>query len=406
MMASRPLGPWLVPGLLFLVVPVVVTGVTGLWVFTAIPIGFLFGFFLQKGDLCGASAISEVILFRDRRKMFGLWVAIVTSMVGFAVLDLTGLVQLNIKPLLWLSMSAGGIVFGVGTVLAGGCVSGCLYKAGTGNLNSMAALVAIPIGVGIVETGPLSGLNKAMKSLVVKNAEGGPVSLASVLGVPFWGVALGVAVAAMAAVLIYRRRHAGEQAKQRPFRLSLRHSWKPWQAGIAIGILGALAWLSSAASGRNYPLGVTHGVYFPAVLAFHDSPQPVFQKTEAAPVAASPAEPSKVANVAPRPKVVWWLVALVGSLVFGSFVSARMSGQVKFLPRPPEETVIAFFGGILVGLGAGAAKGCVVGNIISGVGLLSVGTMIFFVFTVLSNWVATWFYLMGGTLNFRCTEAE
>ena len=27
-----------------------------IWVITAIPIGFLFGFFLQKGDLCGSSA--------------------------------------------------------------------------------------------------------------------------------------------------------------------------------------------------------------------------------------------------------------------------------------------------------------------------------------------------------------
>jgi len=36
-----------------------------LWVVTAIPIGFLFGFFMQKGDLCGASAFSEVVLMKD-----------------------------------------------------------------------------------------------------------------------------------------------------------------------------------------------------------------------------------------------------------------------------------------------------------------------------------------------------
>ena len=45
---------------------------TRLWILTAIPVGFLFGSFLQKGDLCGASAFSEVILMRDRRKLFGL----------------------------------------------------------------------------------------------------------------------------------------------------------------------------------------------------------------------------------------------------------------------------------------------------------------------------------------------
>jgi len=33
--------------------------------------------------------------------------------------------------------------------------------------------------------------------------------------------------------------------------------WKPWQAGLAIGILAIAAYMSSSASGRNYPLGVT-----------------------------------------------------------------------------------------------------------------------------------------------------
>ena len=35
------------------------------WVITAVPIGFLFGFFMQKGDLCGASAFSEVLLEKE-----------------------------------------------------------------------------------------------------------------------------------------------------------------------------------------------------------------------------------------------------------------------------------------------------------------------------------------------------
>ncbi|MGD8896730.1 MAG: hypothetical protein PVJ73_11900, partial [Acidobacteriota bacterium] len=47
---------------------------TGHWFLTAIPIGTLFGFFLQKGDLCGSSAFSEVVLARDWRKVWGLWV--------------------------------------------------------------------------------------------------------------------------------------------------------------------------------------------------------------------------------------------------------------------------------------------------------------------------------------------
>ena len=210
--ARLPLGV----GLILLVVPMVIAVVTGLWVLTAIPIGALFGFFLQKGDLCGASAISEVILFRDRRKLWGLWVAIVVSMLGFAALDLGGAVRLNPKPLVWASFAIGGAIFGVGTVLAGGCVSGCLYKAGTGNLNSMAALVAVPIGVALVEYGPLAPLNAALKKLVVKAGDGGSVTFGSVTGIPFWVLALIIAALTLGGWLLRHRRVGAPDCRMRP----------------------------------------------------------------------------------------------------------------------------------------------------------------------------------------------
>jgi len=40
----------------------------------------------------------------------------------------------------------------------------------------------------------------------------------------------------------------------------------------------------------------------------------------------------------------------------------------------------------------------VVGNIMSGVALMSVGNVLFLVAVVLANWATTWFYLMGGGL--------
>jgi hypothetical protein len=60
-----------------LAVLTVIAWLTGRWVLTAIPIGVLFGFFVQKGDLCGSSAFSDVVLARDWRKVWGLCVAIV-----------------------------------------------------------------------------------------------------------------------------------------------------------------------------------------------------------------------------------------------------------------------------------------------------------------------------------------
>ena len=57
---------------LVLLAVTVVAIVTRFWVLTVIPIGFLFGFFLQKGDLCGSSAFSEVLMMKDWKKMWGL----------------------------------------------------------------------------------------------------------------------------------------------------------------------------------------------------------------------------------------------------------------------------------------------------------------------------------------------
>jgi hypothetical protein len=375
--------------------PTVAAWLTGSWFLTAIPVGFLFGFLLQKGDLCGSSAMSEVLLFKDARKLAGLWVAIAVSMVGFAIIEKLGWVVLKPKPLLWASWIVGGVVFGAGTVLAGGCISGCLYKAGAGNLNSMAAIVGMPFGIAVVEHGALSRTHVWLKSHVIKAADGGPVTLSSLTGLPFWLLAVLFAGATVAVALRLRRQGrrspSGEPLSQR----LLRRPWQPWQAGIAIGVLAVPAFLSAVASGRSYPLGVTHGVLH-AYEVFTDGVAIETGRPAAAPAAAAAAPASAApATAPPRPKVSAWLILVVVAMVPGAWVAARLTGQAKLLPKPPEQTVTAFFGGILVGIGAGFATGCVVGNVLSGWALMSVGMILFGVATLLANWAVTHVYLMG-----------
>jgi uncharacterized membrane protein YedE/YeeE len=395
---------YVLAGFFGIVAVTAVAALTGIWVLTAIPIGFLFGFFLQKGDLCGASAFSEVLLMKDTRKVAGLWVVIVVAMAGFAVLDGLGWVQLNPKPLFYASYLVGGVLFGVGMVLAGGCVSGCLYKAGAGNLNSIVALVGIPLGVMAVEFGPLHSLHSALRSYIVRTADEGVVSLPSLLGLPFWLLAVLFAVGTVAVVVFFRRNqeHGGDTSSPREPWLDrlLTRPWKPWMAGLAIGLLMIPAYLSSAASGRNYPLGVTHGVMQAELLLVDHGFNHVWKAGPAAPTATSAAAAKPTAPPPSGKRVVWWLVALVSSLVLGSWVSGRIAGQARLLPKPPDEVLIALVGGILVGIGAAFAGGCVVGNIMSGWALMSVGTVLFGLVTVVSNWATTYLYLMGRPSDF------
>jgi uncharacterized protein len=399
-MTSRPPHPhWkthVALSLGFLLLTTVAAFVSRLWVITAVPIGFLFGFFLQKGDLCGASAFSEVVLAKDWRKVHGLWIAIVVSMVGFAALDLLGLVTLNVKPMWWLNYIVGGLLFGSGMVLAGGCVSGCLYKAATGNLNSMAALLTMPFGMAMVEYGPLHGLFTRMTTVATSTSDGRPLGLPAVTGIPYWLLALLFAVATL--VIGLRRKRANRKtgrcaSEQRLAERILINSWKPWQAGLAIGLLSSVAYLSSAATGRNYPLGTTHGVLSVHQALTESDVVHVYRNAVDSGSAAS--DKTSPGTAKPTKKIIWWLALLVLSEMLGSFVSGKLSGQARLLPKPPDQVVIAMIGGFLAGVGTVFATGCVIGNILSGWALMSLGMLLFGVVTILANWATTYWYLMG-----------
>lgn len=393
--------------LILLIATVLLSAITGLWVLTAIPIGFLFGFFLAKADLCGSSAFSEILLTKDWRKLAGLWMIIVVGMIGFAGLEYLGLIKLNPRPLLWASHIVGGVAFGIGIVLAGGCVSGCLFKTGQGNINSMVGLIGIPFGVGAVEYGPLHAFSSYLNRFIIKTADGGPVTLSTLTGLPYWMLSAVFATATLAGVwVLNRRRHSSKSTidsavyikDEIPFLQKLvTRPWKPWQAGVAIGILAAFAYLSSAASGRNYPLGVTHGVLQTAILAT-DAPLKYVYAPQPPQPAAPELKTAKDSGVSPQlKKVSWWLVLSVNFLILGAFVSAKLSGRIRFIPRPPEQTVVAFFGGILLGAGAGISGACIVGNVMSGFALMSAGSILFGVTVLLANWATTFFYHMGGS---------
>ncbi len=367
--------------------------VTDRWFLSAFPVGLLFGFFLQKGDLCGASAFSEVLLMRDGRKVFGLWVGIVVAMAGFAAASLLGWVSLSPKPLLWVNDIAGGLIFGAGTVLAGGCISGCIYKSAMGNLNSIVALLTIPIGIAFVEHGPLTRLTAKMKAIKTTASGGGPVTLPSLTGLPFWAWALiFTAVTGSLAYMGWTKRK-GQAAKAAPSadmglsRGGLTKSWKPWQAGIAIGLVVLASLFSSAAAGRNYPIGVTHGV-------LHI--QELLTNSNLVHITGPAVKPAPAPSVPGGIKITWWLVLVVIGTFLGAFASASLSGRVRLQAKPPEQVLTALFGGFLVGAGAAIATGCVVGNIMSGWPLMSVGMFLFGVAVVLANWTTTYLFMMGG----------
>lgn len=329
-------------------------------------LGLLLGFVLQRGSFCGASLLSAVVLEKETRGLVAIGVAVLVSMAGFAFLAHMGWVIPNPNPMRLLSAAVGGVVFGTGMVLAGGCITGTLFKAGEGRLTSMLAIVGTGIGSTMTTTGLLAPVRKG---LVVATREiRWAAGLDELLGLSYPALAAILGGLGLAAVLLVAlaRRRSKEPRPSMGVRRLITGGWSPVTSGIGVGILGWLVYLSSSASGRNYPIGAHGGV------------KGAFSLLTAGEYSGST-----------------WMIYLAAGIIAGSAVSARMRGDLKLRSGDAGTLLVALLGGLLLGAGASIGRGCFFGNCVSGLALLSLHSAVFALFTVAANWVTTALYLRG-----------
>ena len=115
-------------------------------------IGVFAGLVMHRSDYCIAGMFRDFFLFRDRFMLRTLILLIVCSMVFFEITRHAGLLKYYPFPIIGspsLTNFLGGIVFGIGMVLAGGCVVGTLYKMGGGSFLSALAFFGLIVGSGI-----------------------------------------------------------------------------------------------------------------------------------------------------------------------------------------------------------------------------------------------------------------
>ena len=106
--------------------------------------GLIYGMCLQYGRFCFSSAFRDLFAVGVPRMVVGIMTA--TLFFGFvaSIVTASGFSTFHPSPSGFHSVVA-GLIFGVGMVLAGGCASGSLYKAGEGN--GVALLVILSISV-------------------------------------------------------------------------------------------------------------------------------------------------------------------------------------------------------------------------------------------------------------------
>ncbi|MCP3873130.1 MAG: YeeE/YedE family protein [Desulfobacteraceae bacterium] len=87
-----------------------------------------------------------MISFRRTDKIAIFLIMIISSTVLFNFLIGMGLLEETVKALMPMTFF-GGIIFGIGMVIAGGCTAGTLYRVGEGNVPSFIAAIGMIMGM-------------------------------------------------------------------------------------------------------------------------------------------------------------------------------------------------------------------------------------------------------------------
>ena len=113
-------------------------------------LALVFGFVAARINFCTMGALSDIVNMGSWTRMRTWMLAVAVAILGTAVLSATGQVELAKsvvqRPMLpWLSLLVGGLLFGVGMTVAGGCANRNLVRLGGGSIRSLVVLTFLAI---------------------------------------------------------------------------------------------------------------------------------------------------------------------------------------------------------------------------------------------------------------------
>lgn len=187
---------------------------TTVWlVILGLLMGLVFGAALEKSRVMEPGVLVRQFQFTDFTMLKMFFAAVATGLVVLAVLNGLGLAALHPKAAVMGTTIVGGLLLGAGIVIAGACPGTALAQVGAGYKDGWAVLA------GGVLAAMVYGYNIDAINGLLKIGDYGKITLVDLTGLPFWPLALGIAVLLVAVMVALEK-------------------WRPWRADMA-GLPGA-----------------------------------------------------------------------------------------------------------------------------------------------------------------------
>ncbi|MCF3973773.1 YeeE/YedE family protein [Paracoccus salsus] len=317
-------------------------------------VGAVFGFAAQRSAFCLRSAAVEFsrgILGRS----LAIWLlTFSTAMVWVQAAAMAGMFRPDTARIMavtgsWSGAIIGGLLFGIGMVMARGCSGRLLVLAGTGNLRALTAGMVFALTAQLTLSGALSPVRQAIAAMWITPG-GRNINLLNAAGLPQWaGLLIGLGFSVVAIGLAARARTG--------VRVLV------WACGVGFAV--ALGW----------------------VLTFSLSQ-----------IAFEPVSVSSATFAGPSAQVVMALlttgddmsfdIGLIPGVFLGAFLGALAGRELKWESyHDAPQMLRSMAGGALMGFGGMLAGGCAIGAGLTGTSVFNATLWLAAVMFFVGAWI-------------------
>ena len=320
-------------------------------------IAAVFGFVANKTHFCVMGAISDVIHMGSKGRLGAWLLAIGIAVIGTQALQLAGIIDVGesryLSPnFMWLSYILGGVLFGIGMTLAAGCGQRNLVRFGGGDLKAFVVLLVMGVSAymtlrglfGIVRINLVDPASVDLAELGLRDQ-----SMVSALQ-SLTGIDSGRLVRGLLTVLIGGGLLA-YALKQR----ALRESMDNILVGVVIGACVIAGW------------------YVTGFLGVDDfDPVPVESMSF---ISSSGNSINYLMSFTGA--TINFGIALIFGMVAGSFVYAVISRNFRIETFSNRTQMVSHLvGGALMGFGGILSVGCTIGQGVTGISSLAMGSLL------------------------------